>query len=735
MNEEPAFGHADLSNCERELIHLAGCIQPHGALLVLHGGSLRVVQASDNTAAVLGHAPDRLLGQSLACLGEALALAVSSVAPDSATEPFTLPQSCRLVVNGRERAFNASLHDRQGCRVLELEPLPETAPSQPGSDSQQADLPPAALMQHLSESVARLSAASTITALCDAVVSRIRDLTGYDRVMVYRFDPDGHGKVVAEARDPRLDSLMGHHYPASDIPQRARELYLLNRVRVLVDVHAPAAALLPRAANELGGELDMSHCRLRSMSPLHLQYLRNMGVTATLVVSLVRDGGLWGLVACHHYRPRRLGAPLWAAIDLLGELIATRITAIESYAHAQVAIQVRRLEQRLVEATSSEGDWRMALFRNPAAVLQPVEADGAVLQYDGELLTAGEVPATPELRRLLQWIQARLAAGEIDQGLFNCSSVARAAPELAGLTPNAAGVLAVPLSAAPGDLLVWLRKEQLQSITWAGDPQKPVVSNDPLTLSPRRSFAAWSDIVRDTARPWSEGEKALARAFGRSLADVIIQVNCVRLLIAEHQLRQTHTKATHVRKALLVVDERLQVLSASPSLFDMGGHMPSAARDIDALAPVLGDVRTLAALLRRLGEDRRAHAQNWVLRGAGGQPIEVALRIEVVPGRDGSLLGHFLVFDDLVDARRAGEARERLSTLLERSLQRPTEPVPGEPAAAPDPLLGAMLASAHMAAMDVADAGSLAIVGRLLEEVDASTRRATRLYDRLRRLG
>lgn len=734
MNEEPAFGDADLSNCERELIHLAGCIQPHGVLLTLHGPALRIVQASGNTAALLGRPFDALLGQPLAALDAGLADAVNTAFPEPLPEPATLPQACALAVNGRELPFLATVHDRQGCRVLELEPRPAAGDTAAAIEC--AELPPDLLMQHLGESVARLSAATSVGTLCDAVVRRLRDLTGYDRVMVYRFDPDGHGKVVAEARDPRLESLMGHHYPASDIPQRARDLYLLNRVRVLVDVNATAADLVPRAVPELGGELDMSHCRLRSMSPLHLQYLRNMGVTATLVVSLVRDGGLWGLVACHHYQPRRLSAPLWAAIELLGELVATRITAIESYAHAQVAIQVRRLEQRLIEATSSEGDWRMALFRNPAALLQPVDADGAALYCDGEMLTAGEVPSTPELRRLLQWVQERVAHGGCDDGLFSCTSVARAAPELASLTPHAAGVLAVPLSASPGDLLVWLRKEQLQSITWAGDPHKPVVGNDPLTLSPRRSFAAWSEIVRDTARPWSEGEKALARAFGRSLADIIVQVNCVRLLIAEQQLRQTRGRVAEVSKALLLLDDRLQVLFASPSLFEMAGHAPLPARHLHELAPVLGDVPQLLAHLQRLAVERRAHSQGWRLGAGSGPGVEVSLRIEVVPGRDGGVLGHFLVFDDLGDARRASDARERLNALLERSLQRPGDAAPTpEGGGVPDPLLGAMLASAHMAAMDVADAGSLAIVGRLLEEVDASTRRATQLYDRLRRLG
>ncbi|MDO9355538.1 MAG: GAF domain-containing protein, partial [Solirubrobacteraceae bacterium] len=331
-------------------------------------------------------------------------------------------------------------------------------------------------------------------------------MLGYDRVMVYKFDPDGHGKIIAEARDPRLESLLGHHYPATDIPQRARELYLRNRLRVLVDVHYVPSPLVPRRLPGADEELDMSMCQLRSMSPLHLQYLKNMGVTATLVVSLVREGKLWGLIACHHYSPKNLRFAVRAAADLLAEITSTRIAAIENYAHAQVAIQVRRLEQRLVEATSTEGDWRLALFRNPRTVLQPLEATGAALFHEGELLTAGEAPSTAELRALMQWIETQPRDGV--EGLFSCSSVARANPALDTLTPTASGVLAVKLSTSRPDYLMWFRKEQLLTVTWAGDPSKPMVANNPLELSPRSSFAAWSEIVRGTALPWSNSELA-----------------------------------------------------------------------------------------------------------------------------------------------------------------------------------------------------------------------------------
>ena len=446
-------------------------------------------------------------------------------------------------------------------------------------------------------------------------------------------------------------------------------------------------------------------------------------MTATLVVSLVRDGQLWGLIACHHYSPRHLSLPVRAAADLLGEVAATRITAIESYAHAQVAMQVRRLEQRLVEATSTEGDWRMALFRNPQTLLQPVDASGAALFYDGEIMTAGDVPSTPELRALHDWVQAQLR-----DGLLSCNSIARAEPALGSLTALASGVLAVPLSGNGADVLVWFRKEQLQTITWAGDPQKPMVASNPLELSPRSSFAAWSEIVRGTALPWTLGEQALARAIGHALTQIILQVNAVRFLIAEHHLAKTRDKVAAAQSAVLVLDTDKRVLHANDALFVLARQPRVSADALPDLAHLVADLPALQKTLDQLTQERHPWQGTWLLTPDVGPAVPVALRAEVVPARDGSLLGYFLVFHDLSDAQRADAARQRLDQALTQGAQRVnTTPQ------APDTLMSAMLASASMAAMDITDSRAMPGIAQLLDEVDQSTRRAVSLYERIRR--
>ena len=715
MSISPAFGQADMTNCDRELIQFAGSIQPHGLLLVLQEPQLRIVQASRSASRWLGRPLDWLLLSNLHQLQGDTGPQLQALCAES---DLREPQPLRCTIG--TALFDGAAHRvADDMLVLELEPVDPPPPSVPS-----VQIDGTALLGQLGALVQCISEASSIGTLTDGVVQDLRDIVGYDRVMVYRFDPDGHGKIIAEARDPRLEPLLGHRYPATDIPQRARDLYLRNRVRVLVDVHYEPSALVPHLLSGKAagpqGELDMSLCYLRSMSPLHLQYLMNMGVTATLVISLVREGRLWGLVACHHYQPRNLSCAVRAACELLGEAISTRIAAIENYARAQVAIQVRRLEQRLVEATSTEGDWRLALFRNPRTLLQPLEATGAVLFHDGEVLTCGEVPSTPELRALCGWIEAQ--EGE---GPFSTAAIGKASPALASLTPTASGVLAVKLSATQSDYLVWLRKEQLQSFTWAGDPTKPIIDNDPLKLSPRRSFAAWSEIVRGTSAPWTPGELALASAFGDALIDIIVQVHAVRLLIAEHQLNHVRDMVADSKEPVVVASASGGAFHANAAFLKLARREPHECRSIDDLVALLDAPGAAQQMIGHVRAEQRSWRGEMALRLRDGDSLPVSLRAEPVPARDGSMLGFIFIFGDLSAMRRAREARMQLEASLSRVGRGAQHADGGD-------LIGAIIANAGLAAMDIADGGAAPAIAPLLHEVEVAAARATTLYAHIR---
>jgi light-regulated signal transduction histidine kinase (bacteriophytochrome) len=708
--DSPPFGQADLTNCERELIHLAGSVQPQGALLLLSLPGLLVVQASANSEAVFGQPVAALLNQPLQGLGGDLPGLLTRLLPDLGVEP--MPLQCCVGEGAARRRLEGAVHRPPGGGVvIELEPVdlhPDGTPA--------LALEPDALKRVLAAGVQRFSASATLETLQDSIVQVLRDLTGYDRVMVYRFDPDGHGKIVAEARNPQLASLRGHHYPASDIPQRARDLYLRNRVRVLADVNDEPQVLVPALRPDTGAPLDMSLCQLRSVSPLHLQYLRNMGVTGTLVASLVREGKLWGLIAAHHYSPRRLRLPLRSAVDLLAEVASTRIAAIENYAHAQVALMVRRLEQRLIEATATEGDWRLALFRNPRTLLQPLDATGSALFHGDEILTTGEVPSSPELRALLRWVDAQPF-----ESPFDCYAIGKDAPGLASLTPTACGVMAVKLSTSRPDYLMWFRKEQLLTVTWAGDPYKPKEGSDPMQLSPRRSFEAWSEIVRGTALPWTPAERMMARAIGLALVEIIVQVHAVRLLIAESQLQEIRATVGTSREPVLVADSQGALLFANEAYLALrggGSPGPKAGTPIAELFREDGGVPRVFD-----GLDAQPWRGEWALRKADGGTLAVAVRAEGVPGRGGTLLGYIVALTDLSDVHRSAEARQH----LEASLR-----ITGAQARQTDEVIGAILSNASLAAMDIADTSAGPAVPRLLEELEASAQRAAALYAQIR---
>ncbi|RVT50777.1 GAF domain-containing protein [Rubrivivax albus] len=724
--DSPAFGQADLTNCEQELIHLAGSVQPHGLLLVLSPDDLRVTAASDNAAALLGLHPEHLFGRALPTWAPQLAEAVVQARADlEAGEPVPLQGA----TDARQH-WEGALHAvDDGRLVLELEPVPARGALTVEHDRD-------ALMQMVGGAVERLGQAASLGVLADATVRAVRDLIGHDRVMVYKFDADGHGEIIAEARDPRLESLLGHHYPASDIPQRARALYMRNRVRVLVDVHYTPSLLRDAAGRLVGDALDLSMSYLRSMSPLHLQYLQNMGVTATLVVSLVRDGQLWGLIAAHHYAPRNVRHALRAACDLIGEVVSTRIAAIENYAHAQVAVLVRRLEQRLVEATSTEGDWRLALFRHPRHLLQPLEATGGALFAEGEVLTAGEVPSTPELRALQAWVDT-----QAQDRVFAHAAVGKANPALASLTPMASGVLAVRLSATASEWLMWFRKEQLHTVTWAGDPNKPMVGDDPMHLSPRRSFAAWSELVRGTAVPWTPADLALGRAFGQALVDIIVQVHAVRLLVAEHQLAGIRNAVRNAGEPVLITRADGGLIFANAALLALVGRAETElppGGGVDSLFDPPAPMREVLALLGRGQPHWRGEL---ALARSDGGALPVAVRAEGVPGRHGQPLGLVFTLVDLRDTKRAAEARRHLEASLQNAMSAAAnlhamqaDPATGLAgmARSTDPLLTSILTHASLAAMDFADHSTAGPVAPMLEQLERSTQRATLLYGRIR---
>jgi light-regulated signal transduction histidine kinase (bacteriophytochrome) len=702
----PGFGEADLSNCEREQIHLAGSIQPHGALLVVSEPDLVIRQASANAPRLLGWRSG-VLGLALAALSSQLDRQVRRQL-DSRLD--RLPVAFRCMVPSAACDFDGLLHrPPAGGLVIELEPAQG----------------PVALADSIEPALKRLLATTSLEALCDETARVFKRITGYDRVMVYRFDDDGHGQVFAEQHEPGLESFLGNRYPASDIPEIARRLYLRNRVRLLVDVDYSPALIDPRESPSTGAELDMSLCQLRSMSPIHLQYLKNMGVAATLVISLPIGGRLWGLIACHHMSSRFVPYQTRALCELLAEAVATRVAALSSFAQAQTELFVRRLEQRMMAAVSHDGDWKSALFDNASSVLAPLNASGAALLCDNEVLTAGEVPGTGELRELAEWLDRQPR-----EAVMTYQSLPAEVSGNQVLRTVAAGLLAVPLGSTGGEYLLWLRPEQVRTVTWGGNPFKPVeVGDDPSQLSPRRSFSQWHQLVQGTCEPWTNADRSTARLIGESVADVLQQFRAVRLLIVQQQLEQISAGVDGADQPIVIADRDGRVLRANDAftaLLGPGVPAPAHLDHLIALAPQTELGRRLGALRERLTPWR---GEVFLERTA--KPATYMVRADPVLSGPQVAMGFVVLFTE-TQARTRAEAAQRR---FQEGVLAPTHTLAVALSSQEDVLYRKLFSNiagnAQLAALEITDGVDLTRMAELLDGVQASVSRSAELLEHL----
>ncbi len=696
MSRSSAFGQTDGASHGPAALAPAGAIQAHGLLLVVREPLLRVVQASGNAGPLLQRPLETLLLATLRDLNGDLDLRVRELLASGSLHNAFEPQPlrCTLGTGPTARAFEGAVHRvAPDALVLELEPR---APAVPAADDPHAA---PALLRRLSSAVQAFSEAATVGALADTAARCLQALLGYERTLVCQFaDAGGQAIVIAESHNskpPRLPALRGLQALDADTSAPARHLALQQRVRVLADLGAAPAALLPFLAPGSGGEFDLSRSFLAAAPEHQAQALQAQGIRATLTVALVREGRLWGLLCGHHPQAKTLRHDQRAAVELLTEVFTTRVTAIENYTRTQQAAELRRLQQRLIAATSAEGDWRGALFRDRRSLLQPLAASAAVLCHEGETLSCGEVPQPDALQALLGWLDSRTTAGQP----FACHTLGVENPPLAalhGLGGSACGVLAVKLSATQPDLLLWLRREHADG---------------------------------GCAQPWSGADIALATAFGHTLVDMILQVNAVRLLIAQSQLAQVRATVAGSQEAVVVVDAAQLGCYANPAFHTLAGSSPGVFHRLDDLAALFTEPGRAQQMLGQVRAEQRAWRGELVVRKPDGCTVPVALRAEPVPARGRAMLGYIFIFNDLRPAQRAEAARQHLELALTQAGRTalPANTQQGQE------LVGAIVANASLAAMDITDAGAAPAVVALLEEVQASTARATVLLDHIRR--
>lgn len=480
-----------LDNCDREPIHIPGSIQSHGVLVAVDATG-QVRHASSNAQALLGHAaqPGELLRDSPLVANHPLLQDLFAEGLAALGASTDLPMPTELETAGR--SFDVVLHQSHDLLVIEFEAR------QASSD----ELAGFAVQAHRAMEKLRRPRAS-IDDLLQLATQEVRALTGFDRVMAYRFRPDSSGDVVAESRADFLDPYLGRRYPASDIPAQARALYVANTLRLIADVRAAPVPLQQTDEKPL----DLSAAILRSVSPIHIEYLSNMGVGASMSISIVINNRLWGLLACHHMGPRQVPYSVRMACDVMAQMLGATIQAVLARKQAERQQQVAELRTRVMESVLHSDDEFAALCTHAAALATSMHAGAIIVSEHSKLCIEGEISDTAA-RALLHWLDATHAGGT----LYATHALPLEAPEVGVQLAPWCGVLALPLDMHRGSWLVFLRKEQIETIHWGGKPEKEVRPG-PLgpRLTPRGSFDLWKEIVRSTAEQWAGDDLDIAR--------------------------------------------------------------------------------------------------------------------------------------------------------------------------------------------------------------------------------
>ncbi len=472
--------------CEREPIHIPGAIQSHGLFFALQEPDLTIAHISANTQEFLGAPAASFLGRPLQdMLSPESARVLESVLNSGRLEAAN-PMAIKIQTAEKQLDFEGIVHRLQGLLVLELEP-------RQGDE----DLSFITFYHAVQHSMSRLEKANTAELALQISAEEVARLTSFARVMVYQFDEEWHGKVVAEALHTGMDSYLGLHFPSSDIPAQARRLYSLNSLRLIADVAYTPAPIIPSIQQPGGTPLDLSHSTLRSVSPVHLEYLRNMGVFASMSISIMEEDRLWGLLACHHSSPHFVSFQARSACRFIGQLVSQQLHTIQARQQSQQRAILREKLAK-IRLHFQERGLLKALEMLGSDLLDIVGAGGAAFNLQGSWQRFGEGPEPQQLDALQTYLQLR-APGDV----FSTDHLARVYGPAEDYFEKASGLLAVPL-ANSGAYLLWFRPEIVRTVYWAGEPEKV---EDPISnrLHPRTSFASWKEVQRQRSAPWDKG--------------------------------------------------------------------------------------------------------------------------------------------------------------------------------------------------------------------------------------
>jgi len=565
----PALEEVDLTNCDREPIHISGHIQPHGVLLVVREPQLEIVQVSDNTLHLLGFAPESAIGQDLSLLFDRVQLEKLKACLRNENLKTVNPIKLYVERPGKSLEFDCILHRVQEVLMVELELA-----------TSQENLSVFSFYHSVRATVSKIQSAKNLKDLCQVTVEEVRQISGFDRVMVYQFDPEGNGAVIAEDKAEKLSPFLGLNYPSSDIPKQARQLYSLNWLRLIPDINYKPVPIVSEKNAVTTQPRDLSFSVLRSVSPIHIEYLQNMGVAASMSISLIKDKELWGLIACHNYTPKYLNYELRAACEFIGQVMSLELQSKEGNEDYDYKLHLKSLQTKIFEDISTSENLSQVLVKCQHNLLEAVNAQGAAIVFGDKCYRVGQTPEGESLTYLTQWVQKHLK-----QEIFYTDSLAKCYPEAEEFKDTASGCLAIAISPTQKIYVLWFRPEVIKTVNWAGNPNKPLQTDEDgnYRLSPRKSFELWKENVRYKSLPWKQCEIDAALELRKAMINIVLcQIDKLEKLnrALEESVAREREKSAHLKTAMSELKRAQTQLVQSERMSSLGQLVSAVAYEV-----------------------------------------------------------------------------------------------------------------------------------------------------------
>jgi chemotaxis family two-component system sensor kinase Cph1 len=554
----------DLTNCDIEPIHIPGQLQSHGFLIVLDQENI-IRYYSDNITGFIDQISTELLGQSLKYVESFFGL---DYKPDLIG---------RLIDSGRQKKsfkrinpvsitisnipYNLIISESADYYLLEFELAGSSF------DVEVSDM--------IGHSISEMLTHKDMTDLLANAAIEVKDIIQYDRVMIYRFAEDGHGEVVAESKNPDLETWLGLHYPASDIPKQARELYKLNLTRLIADVQTTPSKITTAAGNDQ--PLNLTWSQLRAVSPIHIQYLKNMGVASSFSISIICKNELWGLIACHSYTPQFIDYKSREYAKLIGQILSSALEYREDEGNQQIQDDFKENLAKIEKSFQENQSITDALVGNPLYLLNTVHAQGAILIHERHTTKLGIIPGDKYLPGLISWIKEN-----VTEPIYHTENLSAVFPEAAAYQDIASGMMVCTLSQELEEYVIWFKPEQIYMVKWAGNPDKPVeeTANGLMQISPRHSFEVWSQTVAGRSEKWSIEEiKSVTRFKEEITYSINLKAGAIRLL--NERLRHayeeletfSYTISHDLKSPIASIKSYAQLLIRDQSLHERGLKM------------------------------------------------------------------------------------------------------------------------------------------------------------------